>query len=62
MTSLGPLSLNFGYRRDYEKGKDVERSLELVYNHQCFQLIGRALSEAGEVDYQLMFVLSGLGS
>ena len=62
LTSLGPLSLNFGYRRDYEKGKDVERSLELVYNHQCFQLIGRALSEAGEVDYQLMFVLSGLGS
>ncbi len=58
---FGPLSLRLGYSRDFENNDDVERSLDLIYTHQCFQLIGRMSSDAGDRNYQFLVVFNGLG-
>ena len=61
ITAFDPLTFNLTYRRDYERSKDVERSLDIIYTHQCFQLVGRLSSETGDVRYEFMVVLTGLG-
>ncbi len=58
---FGPLSLRFAYSRDYENNDDVERTLDFIYTHQCFQLIARMSSDTGEQNYQFLVVLNGLG-
>lgn len=57
----GPWSLRLAYRYDYERREEVERTVDVIYTHQCFQLIARASRETGDESYQLMIVLSGIG-
>ncbi len=60
--SVGPWSLSSTYLQDYENFKNRETHINLIYNHQCFQLIGRVSVEPQEESYQLYIVLTGLGS
>ncbi len=57
----GPLSLRTVYRYDYERKEEVERTLDVIYTHQCFKLIARASKDTGEEHYQMMVVLKGIG-
>ena len=59
--SMGPWSLRTVYRQDYENFSNRELEFSLTYNHQCFQLIGRASVEPQEENYRLYIVLTGLG-
>ncbi len=61
MNFFGPLSARLAYSRDYENDTNVERTLELIYTHQCFQLIGRYSQDANDRSYQFLVVLNGLG-
>lgn len=57
----GPMSVGFTYSHDYERADNVERTLRLIYNHQCFQLIGIASKDALEESYGMRIVITGLG-
>ena len=57
----GPFSVNFDYSYDYNRSQDVERGFQLVYNHQCFQLMGLFQKDGYEEHYGVRFVLTGLG-
>lgn len=58
---FGPFSANFDYSYDYNRNQDVERGVQLVYNHQCFQLMGIFRKDGFEEHYGVRFVLIGLG-
>jgi LPS-assembly protein len=60
--SFGPWSLYATYRQDYKNLSNREANVNLVYSHQCFQLIGRASIEPQEKSYHLYIVLTGLGN
>jgi len=57
----GPLSVGFAYSHDYERTENVERTLRLIYNHQCFQFIGIVSKDAMEESYGMRIVVTGLG-
>jgi LPS-assembly protein len=59
--SLGPLSLDFSYRKDLEDQENTETNLRLFYTYQCFQFILSALMEPEERSYHFSVVLTGLG-
>ncbi|MDL2279831.1 LPS assembly protein LptD [Desulfovibrio sp. OttesenSCG-928-G11] len=54
-------SLRASVRADYENTDNRETDFDLVYNHQCFKLIGRVSVDPQDENYQLYVVLSGLG-
>lgn len=58
---VGPWSLRTSFRQDYENYDNRETDIDLIYTHQCFQIIGRVSVEPQEENYQLYIVLSGLG-
>jgi len=59
--NFGPWSLHASYRQDYRVYGNRETDINLIYTHQCFQLIGRFNIEPQEKSYHLNIVLSGLG-
>lgn len=58
----GPWAINFKYSHDYERSENVDRTLEVVYNHQCFQIMGVFSKDAYEENYGVRVALTGLGS
>ncbi len=57
----GPLSVSFYYSHDFERNENVERNLYLIYNHQCFQIMGVFSKDAYEENYGMRIVLTDLG-
>lgn len=55
-----PFTFRTLYRSDIEKSIDLEKTLEVVYTHQCFELIGRASLTPGDENYTMMVKLPGL--
>ncbi len=59
--SLGPLSLDVRYSYDLETAGNYETEIQLLYNHQCFQLIGYVLLDPRENSYGIQIALFNLG-
>lgn len=57
----GPWSARFSYSHDYARNENVDRVLELVYTHQCFQIVGIFAKDGYEEYYGLRVALRGLG-
>lgn len=57
----GPFSMSFKYSHDFDRNYNVERGIELVYNHQCFRLAGTFRKDSFEEYYGMQIVLMGLG-
>ncbi len=58
----GPWSTAFYFDLDVNSDSQAERGLDLIYNHQCFQVIFRYADDSdGDQSYRLLFSLSGLG-
>ena len=58
----GPFSMSFYFSHDFERGENIERSLFLTYNHQCFQITGLFSKDAYEENYGVRIILTGLGN
>ncbi|MDR2800322.1 MAG: LPS assembly protein LptD [Desulfovibrio sp.] len=54
-------SLAAWYYRDFRDKDNTQTDLDLIFNHQCFQLIGRVRVDPQEESYMLMVRLVGLG-
>lgn len=59
---FGPFSLGFGYTRDWKRSENVDRELLLIYNHQCFQIMGLFSKDSIEEHYGVRIAITGLGS
>ncbi len=57
----GPFAIGFSLSHDYERSENVDRELRVIYNHQCFQLMGVFSKDAYEEHYGMRIVLTGLG-
>jgi LPS-assembly protein len=60
-TAVGPMSFAAEHYRDFRNKDNAETNLDIIFNHQCFQLIGRVRSDPREENYMLMIRLTGLG-
>ncbi|MDL2209239.1 LPS assembly protein LptD [Desulfovibrio sp. OttesenSCG-928-O18] len=58
----GPFSLAFAYTHDWERSENVDRELRLIYNHQCFQIMGVFSKDSYEEHYGVRVAITGLGS
>lgn len=58
---VGPFNLNVSLKHDYKNLDNKEADIDLIYNHQCFKLIGRVSVDPQEENYQVMVMLTGLG-
>ena len=58
---LGPWSLGLSFKHDFKDLSNEETDIDLIYNHQCFKIIGRVSVDPQEENYQLMVQLTGLG-
>lgn len=58
---FGAWSLNTSVKYDYKDTSNQETDIDLVYNHQCFKIIGRVSVDPQEENYQLLIMLTGLG-
>lgn len=58
---VGPFSLALSLKHDYKNLDNKEADVDLIYNHQCFKLIGRMSVDPQEENYQVMVMLTGLG-
>lgn len=58
---VGPFTLSLSLKHDYKNLDNKETDIDLVYNHQCFKIIGRVSVDPQEEHYQLMVMLTGLG-
>ncbi|MDL2267926.1 LPS assembly protein LptD [Desulfovibrio sp. OttesenSCG-928-G15] len=58
---VGAWSLGVAHKYDYKNHDNYETDLDLIYNHQCFKLIGRVNIEPQEENYQLLVQITGLG-
>lgn len=58
---FGAWSLSVRTNHDYRNLSNKETDISLNYNHQCFKVIGRVSVEPQEENYQLYFMLTGLG-
>lgn len=58
---FGAWSLHARLTHDYRNLDNKETDIDLVYNHQCFKIIGRVSVEPQEENYQVYFMLTGLG-
>lgn len=54
-------SLRATLRHDLENLDNRENDIDIIYNHQCFQIIGRVSVDPQDENYQLYVVLTGLG-
>ncbi|GHV54160.1 LPS-assembly protein LptD [Deltaproteobacteria bacterium] len=59
LTILDPFSLQFSLSQDLENGDNVNRELRLVYQHQCFQIMGVFAKDAIEEHYGFRIALVG---
>jgi LPS-assembly protein len=59
--AVGPLSFAAEHYQDFRDTENAETNLDVIFNHQCFQLIGRVRSDPREENYMLMIRLTGLG-
>ena len=57
----GAWSLSASTTHDYRNLDNKETDIDLIYNHQCFKIIGRMSVEPQEETYQIYFMLTGLG-
>lgn len=60
-TQFGAWSLSARFTHDYKNLDNKETDIDLIYNHQCFKIIGRVSVEPQEENYQIYFMLTGLG-
>ena len=60
--SFGPWSLHGSYRQDFRNHRNREMDFNLIYTHQCFQLVGRVNIEPQETSYHVYIMLTGLGN
>ena len=49
------------FKHDFKDLSNEETDIDLIYNHQCFKIIGRVSVDPQEENYQLMVQLTGLG-
>ncbi|BFR47704.1 LPS assembly protein LptD [Nitratidesulfovibrio sp. HK-II] len=56
----GPWSVAGYYSVDIADGRDLERIFDIIYNHQCFKVIGRTTFDRDEERYEVLVVLPGL--
>lgn len=61
VVAFDPFVVNAVMRYDVENTANQETEVHVIYNHQCFQLIGRVMLAPEENHYQIMVVLFGLG-
>lgn len=59
LTYFDPFTFRGIYRVDIEDGEDLEKTLEVTYAHQCFELIGRVSETPDDFAYQIMLKLPG---
>ncbi|MCC8193998.1 MAG: LPS assembly protein LptD [Deltaproteobacteria bacterium] len=57
----GPFALAFSYDHDFERSESVEKTLSLIYNHQCFRLEGIFSKDGNDETYGFRISLTGLG-
>jgi LPS-assembly protein len=60
-SQFAQFSLAAAYYRDFKNTNNTETDVDLIFDHQCFQLIGRVRADPLERNYMLMIRLSGLG-
>ncbi|MDR1946316.1 MAG: LPS assembly protein LptD [Desulfovibrio sp.] len=60
-TAVGPFSFAAEHYQDFKDMDNSETNLDVIFNHQCFQLIGRVRTDPREENYMLMIRLTGLG-
>jgi len=56
----GPWTLGLNYEVDLEKGKDIEKGVDLLYSHQCFDLQFSYAKDGVEDEFSLWLALPGL--
>jgi LPS-assembly protein len=59
--SVGPFSFSAEHYQDFRNMDNSETNVDIIFNHQCFQLIGRVRTDPREENYMLMIRLTGLG-
>lgn len=59
---LGPLALRAYYDWSIEGDAENEKGLDVIYNHDCFQLIGRMSADDRDTSWSLMVNLTGFGN
>ncbi|MDR1490901.1 MAG: LPS-assembly protein LptD, partial [Desulfovibrio sp.] len=59
--AFSQFSLAAWYYHDFRDKDNTQTDLDLIFNHQCFQLIGRVRIDPQEESYMLMVRLIGLG-
>ncbi len=55
-----PWSFKTIYRADIEKGADLEKTVELIYTHQCFEIIAQFSKTSDDESVNLYFKIPGL--
>lgn len=61
LEAFDPILMQASFRYDTNDTSNKEAEFNLIYNHQCFQIIGRLVLSPEEDNYQIMVVLFGLG-
>ncbi|MDR2075899.1 MAG: LPS assembly protein LptD [Desulfovibrio sp.] len=59
--AIGPLGVEFSFRRDLDDPENNEKELNILYTYQCFQFIFSTQVEPDERTYHFSVVLTGLG-